>query len=79
MTTIIQTTPWGVCQRYYDERGVLLYSAYVARPSAKPGPAHHCRSNQLRHSRWNRAWLPIPVNLAAERKNLSQSVELVGA
>ena len=28
MTTIIHATPWGVCRRYYDDRGDLLYSQY---------------------------------------------------
>lgn len=65
MTTIIQTTPWGVCQRYYDDAGRLLYSAYVAR---RPTPR---RSTPFR---------PLTLsNLQKTEENPSPGVELARA
>ena len=37
MTIIIHATRWGVCRRYYDDGGELLFSAYDRVPSVNPG------------------------------------------
>jgi hypothetical protein len=76
MIIIIQATPWGVCRRYYDECGDLLFSEYERVPPV-------ARANGPTNVPYDGRGRPTPRTIpglpASGKKRISRIVEFGAA
>lgn len=73
MTIIIETTPWGRCRRYYDDRNELLFSEYDGRPPVETRATHKHSIGQS----WSNALRCTQI--AAQHEKSSSCVDFAAA